>query len=41
MSIILVRGENRAGEEQLLGYVDGAFASTVNFDQAARIREKT
>ena len=40
MSITLVIGENGAGEEQLLGYVDGAFALTINFDQATRIREK-
>jgi hypothetical protein len=28
------------GEEQLLGYVDGAFVLTINCDRATRIREK-
>ena len=40
MRIILVVAENGAEEEQLLGYVDGALALTIKFDQATRIREK-
>ena len=32
--------ENESEEERLLGYVDEAFALTINFDQATRIREK-
>ena len=40
MYIILVRAENGAEEEQSPQYVYGAYALTVNFDQATRIREK-
>ena len=40
MCLILVRAENGAEEEQLLGYLEGAFALTINFDQATRMREK-
>ena len=40
MCIILERAENGTEEEQLLGYVDGAVALTIDFDQATRIREQ-